>query len=279
MYICLGKILRKMPAIHMSVCSIVWTFTSERQWGKESIPHHFCKMKPNQTAQKQQPINDLTVECLSDRSISFWGNRKYRSFGNNESVSFLPVHSLCANDHHPLPFCSSLHSSVRLQNHMDDAFQAHEPLFARALTTLILSAYFYAYKKKWGTIKRNVLPLQTADEHKDEENERHREKRKIRNQHLKLKFVIKSLFLHSVLHFDIVVVFCEFSLFLLLIFILHDISDFPFDIHKKKYHHRRLSHHRFHSHPFSISLAKCIRFRIDFVSLHFSEYVKRNFCL
>lgn len=138
---------------------------------------------------------------------------------------------------------------------------------------------FLCIQKKWETIKRNVLPLQTADEHKDEENERHREKRKIRNQHLKLKFVIKSLFLHSVLHFDIVVVFCEFSLFLLLIFILHDISDFPYDIHKKKYHHRRLSHHRFHSHPFSISLAKCIRFRIDFVSLHFSEYVKRNFCL
>lgn len=143
MYICLGKIRRKMSAIHMSV----YVRSSERQWGKESIPHHFCKMKPSQTAQKQQPINDLTVECLSDRSISFWGNRKYRSFGNNESVSFLPLDSLCANDHHPLPFSGSIHFSVRLQNHMDDAFQAHEPLFARAFTTLILSAYFYVYKK------------------------------------------------------------------------------------------------------------------------------------
>lgn len=146
----------------------------------------------------------------------------------------------------------------------------HMSLCLRALLLLSFSLHIPIYTKKWGTIKRNVLPLQTADEHKDEENRSNREKRKIRNQHLKLKFVMKSLFLHSVLHFDIVVVFCEFSLFLLLIFILHDVSDFSFDIHKKKY--RRLFHHRFHSHPFSISLAKCIRFRIDFVSLHFSEY-------
>lgn len=133
---------------HECICSIVWTFTSERQWGKESIPHHFCKMKPSQTAQKQQPINDLTVECLSDRSISFWGNRKYRSFGNNESVSFLPLDSLCANDHHPLPFCSSLFISqfdckITWMMHFK-----HMSLCLRALLLLSFSLHISMYTKK-----------------------------------------------------------------------------------------------------------------------------------
>lgn len=91
------------------------------------------------------------------------------------------------------------------KNHMDDAFQAWVPLFDSDQTTTRRQ------------IEREHRAQSTLSDMEWNEKKKILRKR-FKNQHLKLKFVMKSFFLHFSNSLCISIVFCEFSWFLFFFF-------------------------------------------------------------